>query len=60
MRIKKVFNNNVLLAEKNGREVVLIGKGIGFKSILVTMLSNNRLLRFIRQKEIIGLVISKA
>ncbi|TAR24721.1 hypothetical protein BV230_11930, partial [Lactiplantibacillus plantarum] len=24
MRIKKVFNNNVLLAEKNGREVVLI------------------------------------
>ena len=31
MRIKKVFNNNVLLAEKNGREVVLIGKGIGFK-----------------------------
>lgn len=45
---------------KNGREVVLIGKGIGFKSILVTMLSNNRLLRFIRQKEIIGLVISKA
>ena len=31
MRIKKVFNNNVLLADKQGHEVVLIGKGIGFK-----------------------------
>lgn len=31
MRIKKVFNNNVLLADKHGREVVLIGRGIGFK-----------------------------
>ncbi|RRK10199.1 PRD domain-containing protein [Lactiplantibacillus garii] len=31
MRIKKVFNNNVLLADKQGREVVLIGKGIGFQ-----------------------------
>jgi len=31
MQIKKVFNNNVLLAEQQGREVVLIGKGLGFQ-----------------------------
>lgn len=31
MQIKKVFNNNVLLADRHGHEVVLIGKGIGFK-----------------------------
>lgn len=31
MRIKKVFNNNVLLAEQAGHEVVLIGKGLGFQ-----------------------------
>lgn len=31
MRIKKVFNNNVLLAEQQGHEVVLIGKGLGFQ-----------------------------
>lgn len=31
MQIKKVFNNNVLLAERQGHEVVLTGKGIGFQ-----------------------------
>lgn len=31
MEIKKIFNNNVLLAENNGHEVVLIGKGLGFQ-----------------------------
>ncbi|AVK63977.1 transcriptional antiterminator [Lactobacillus sp. CBA3606] len=31
MRIKKVFNNNVLLADQHGHEVILIGKGIGFQ-----------------------------
>lgn len=31
MQIKKVFNNNVLLAEQQGHEVVLIGKGLGFQ-----------------------------
>ena len=31
MRIKKVFNNNVLLADQQGHEVVIIGKGIGFQ-----------------------------
>lgn len=31
MQIKKVFNNNVVLALQNNQEVVLIGKGLGFK-----------------------------
>ncbi|AVI94224.1 Transcriptional antiterminator [Oenococcus oeni] len=31
MQIKKIFNNNVLLADRDGCEVVLIGKGIGFQ-----------------------------
>lgn len=31
MRIKKVFNNNVILAYNNETEVVLFGKGIGFQ-----------------------------
>nr|WP_167554368.1 CAT RNA binding domain-containing protein [Leuconostoc kimchii] len=31
MNIKKIFNNNVLLADNNGHEVVLIGKGLGFQ-----------------------------
>ncbi|MFR8086468.1 MAG: CAT RNA binding domain-containing protein, partial [Leuconostoc gelidum] len=31
MYVKKTFNNNVLLADNNGHEVVLIGKGLGFQ-----------------------------
>ncbi|MBM7544597.1 beta-glucoside operon transcriptional antiterminator [Weissella beninensis] len=31
MKIKKVFNNNVVLALQNNQEVVLIGKGLGFQ-----------------------------
>ncbi|MEX0379879.1 BglG family transcription antiterminator LicT [Leuconostoc sp. MS02] len=31
MHVKKIFNNNVLLADNNGHEVVLIGKGLGFQ-----------------------------
>ncbi|MFT8879363.1 MAG: PRD domain-containing protein [Oenococcus sp.] len=31
MKIKKIFNNNILLADSNGQEVVLIGKGLGFQ-----------------------------
>ena len=31
MHVEKTFNNNVLLADNNGHEVVLIGKGIGFQ-----------------------------
>lgn len=31
MKIKRIFNNNALLADKNGREVVLFGNGIGFQ-----------------------------
>ncbi|WP_404408207.1 glucose PTS transporter transcription antiterminator GlcT [Jeotgalibacillus malaysiensis] len=29
--VKKILNNNVLIAESNSSEVVMIGKGIGFK-----------------------------
>lgn len=32
MKILKRINNNVVLSEENGREVILIGKGIGFQS----------------------------
>lgn len=31
MRIKKVFNNNVVLAYKDETEVVIFGKGVGFQ-----------------------------
>ncbi|WP_281165634.1 BglG family transcription antiterminator LicT [Liquorilactobacillus sicerae] len=31
MKIIKVFNNNVLLADKNGHQLILVGKGIGFQ-----------------------------
>ncbi|KRN28155.1 transcription antiterminator [Lactobacillus selangorensis] len=31
MRIKRVFNNNVILTEQNGHNAVLIGKGLGFQ-----------------------------
>jgi len=31
MEIKQIFNNNVLLADQNGHDLVLIGKGLGFK-----------------------------
>lgn len=31
MQVKKVFNNNVILADENGKEVVLVGKGLGFQ-----------------------------
>lgn len=32
MKIIKRINNNVVLSEDNGREVILIGKGLGFQS----------------------------
>lgn len=31
MKVKQVFNNNVLLANQGDQEVVLVGRGIGFK-----------------------------
>ncbi|MFX3617408.1 MAG: BglG family transcription antiterminator LicT [Sporolactobacillus sp.] len=31
MKVKQVFNNNVLLASEGDREVVLLGRGIGFQ-----------------------------
>lgn len=31
MRIKRIFNNNVILAYKDNSEVVIFGKGIGFQ-----------------------------
>lgn len=31
MKVKQVFNNNVLLATQGEQEVVLVGRGIGFK-----------------------------
>jgi len=30
MKIEKVINNNVVSAMENGREVVVMGRGIGF------------------------------
>lgn len=30
MRIKKIFNNNVLLAKNDNKEIVIMGKGIGY------------------------------
>jgi len=32
LKILKRINNNVVLSDENGREVILIGKGIGFQS----------------------------
>ncbi|MDQ2125001.1 hypothetical protein M2M32_00215 [Weissella cibaria] len=31
MLIKKIFNNNVLLAEDKQQDIVVIGRGIGFQ-----------------------------
>ena len=31
MKIEKVINNNVVSALENGREVVVMGRGIGFQ-----------------------------
>ncbi|GMA69031.1 transcriptional antiterminator [Leuconostoc litchii] len=30
MLVKRIFNNNVLLAESNGQELVVVGRGVGF------------------------------
>lgn len=54
MEIKKIFNNNVLLAENNGHEVVLIGKGLGFQKKLAKQLMKTRLIKFIHQQKNIG------
>lgn len=32
MEILRVFNNNVVLAKDRGREVILTGRGLGFKA----------------------------
>lgn len=31
MLVKKIFNNNVLLAEDGDQEIVVIGRGVGFQ-----------------------------
>lgn len=43
MEIKKIFNNNVLLAENNGHEVVLIGKGLGFQKKVGQAINENQI-----------------
>lgn len=32
--VKKVLNNNVVLTEKEGKEIILIGRGLGFMEII--------------------------
>lgn len=31
MRIKKVINNNIIVVDKNDQEIILMGRGLGFK-----------------------------
>ncbi len=31
MLVKRIFNNNVLLAENSEQELVIVGRGVGFK-----------------------------
>lgn len=42
-QIKKVLNNNVVIAEKNGLEYVLVGKAIGFDSNKGAKLAEGRI-----------------
>lgn len=43
MQIKKVFNNNVLLASDGASEVVVMGKGIGFQKKVDDMVEEERI-----------------
>lgn len=50
--IKKVLNNNVVIAEKNNNEFVLVGKAIGFNSRKGDKLSEDRIESiFVKQGE---------
>lgn len=31
MLVKRIFNNNVLLAENSEQKLVIVGRGVGFK-----------------------------
>lgn len=41
--IKKVLNNNVVIAEKDDKDIILIGKGIGFNSSEGKVVPSNRI-----------------
>lgn len=42
MEVKQVFNNNVLLASEGDREVVLLGRGIGFQKKSGMLVDKNK------------------
>ncbi|MDA5387685.1 CAT RNA binding domain-containing protein [Loigolactobacillus backii] len=56
MKIKKIFNNNVLLAEQDHHEAVLIGKGLAFQKKAVRKLMKLRLAKSMHQQKKNGLV----
>jgi transcriptional antiterminator len=54
-RIKKVLNNNVIIAQKDKDEVILVGKGIGFDFPKGTEIPENRVENiFIKKTAVIG------
>lgn len=50
--IKKVLNNNVVIAEKDDKDIILIGKGIGFNSSEGKIVPSSRIEKvFIKENE---------
>jgi transcriptional antiterminator len=50
--IKKILNNNVVIAEKNKKEFILVGKAIGYDTVKGAKINESRIERiFVKQTE---------
>ncbi|KRL40996.1 CAT RNA binding domain-containing protein [Liquorilactobacillus nagelii] len=58
MKIIKIFNNNVVLADQNSHQIVLIGKGLGFQKKPGMTIQSEKLSKFTRQPKVNGLACS--
>lgn len=43
MKIKRIINNNIVTSEQNGSEVVIMGKGVGFKTEIGEIIDPNQI-----------------
>lgn len=54
MRIKKIFNNNILLVQQNDQEMILTGCGIGFQKSFGELVELNKIEKcYIRNHQLI-------